>query len=124
LELDFVFETVNILVWDHGVSLDSKTLLHSDQSCHYTRCRFIQIVKDGELRQSMSHRRNYWDNASQESFFGHIKDEIDLSGCEPFDQVKSLIDDWIDYYNNDRYQWKLVKLSPNEFYAYNISAIL
>ncbi len=32
-----------------------------------------------------------------------MKDEIDLSDCETFDQVKALIDDRIDYYNNDRY---------------------
>ncbi len=31
-----------------------------------------------------------------------MKDEIDLSECETFDQVKAVIDDWIDYYNSDR----------------------
>ena len=35
-----------------------------------------------------------------------------LSACKTFDQVKAIIDDWIDYYNNDRYQWQLAKLSP------------
>ncbi len=30
----------------------------------------------------------------------------------------STADDWIDYYNNDRYQWDLAKLSPNEYYTY------
>ena len=24
----------------------------------------------------------------------------------------------MDYYNNDRYQWDLLKLSPREYYAY------
>ena len=24
----------------------------------------------------------------------------------------------IDYYNNERYQWDLAKLSPNEYYQY------
>ena len=52
-----------------------------------------------------------------------MKDEIDLSECETFDQVKAVIDDWIDYYNNDRYQWQLAKLSPNEFYRYLLSAV-
>ena len=47
-----------------------------------------------------------------------MKDEIDLSACKTFDQVKAIIDDWIDYYNNDRYQWQLAKLSPNEYYQY------
>ena len=32
--------------------------------------------------------------------------------------VRRSIDDWMDYYNNDRYQWDLAKLSPNEYYCY------
>ena len=27
----------------------------------------------------------------------------------------------MDYYNNDRYQWRLAKLSPNEYYDYIIT---
>ena len=29
----------------------------------------------------------------------------------------------MDYYNNDRYQWKLGKLSPNQFYEYTLTGI-
>lgn len=123
LELDFVLKSVERLIEDHGISLSTETLIHSDQGCHYTSYRFIQIVKDAELRQSMSRRGNCWDNAPQESFFGHMKDEIDISGCERFQQVKDIIDDWMDYYNNDRYQWQLAKLSPNEYYSYIITGI-
>ena len=118
LEVDFVLETITSLIKKHGMSLDTETLIHSDQGCHYTSYRFIQLIKDSELRQSMSRKGNCWDNAPQESFFGHMKDEIDLSECTNFSQVKSIIDDWMDYYNNDRYQWQLAKLSPNEYYQY------
>ena len=123
LEVDFVLETVNQLVENHGVSLKTETMIHSDQGCHYTSCSFIQLVKDKGLRQSMSRKGNCWDNAPQESFFGHMKDEIDLSGCTTFIQVKTIIDDWIDYYNNERYQWQLAKLSPNEYYQYITTGI-
>ena len=118
LEVDFVLETVNILIEKHGISLSAQTLVHSDQGCHYTSYSFIQILKDKNLRQSMSRRGNCWDNAPQESFFGHMKDEIDVSGCKTFEEVKKIIDDWIDYYNSDRYQWDLAKLSPLKFYKY------
>lgn len=118
LEVDFVLETVRILILNHGISLQAETLINSDQGCHYTSYKFIQIIKDANLRQSMSRKANCWDNAPQESFFGHMKDEIDLSQCKTFEQVKIVIDDWVDYYNNDRYQWQLAKLSPNEFYEY------
>lgn len=66
----------------------------------------------------MSRRANCWGNAPQESFFGHMKDEIDLRGCETHEQVKALVDDWVDYYNNERYQWNLARLSPNEYDSY------
>ena len=46
LEVDFVLDTVNILVRDHGISLTAETLIHSDQGAHYTSHKFIQIVKD------------------------------------------------------------------------------
>lgn len=123
LEVDFVLETVNQMVEKHGVSLKTETIIHSDQGCHYTSCSFIQLVKDKGLRQSMSRKGNCWDNAPQESFFGHMKDEINLSGCTTFIQVKTIIDDWMEYYNNERYQWQLAKLSPNEYYQYITTGI-
>ena len=118
LEIDFVLETVHSLVREHGISLSAETLIHSDQGCHYTSCQFIQIVRDAQLRQSMSRKGNCWDNAPQESFFGHMKDEVDLSGIRDSPDAKAVIDDWMDHYNNDRYQWQLARLSPNEYYTY------
>ena len=113
-------ETVNILVRDHGVSLSQETILHSDQGCHYTSYRFIEILHNKNLRQSMSKKGNCWDNAPQESFFGHMKDHIrdKFRGATEFSQVKASVDNYIDYYNNDRYQWHLAKLSPNEYYQF------
>lgn len=120
LEVDFVLETVNLLVKNHGISLSKETIIHSDQGTHYTSLKFIQLVKNNDLRQSMSRRGNCWDNAPQESFFGHMKDELasEISGWASFEDVKASIDRWMDYYNNDRYQWDLAKLSPNEYYNY------
>ena len=66
----------------------------------------------------MSRKGSCWDNAPQESFFGHMKDEVDLSGSKDSPDAKAVIDDWIDHYNNDRYQWQLARLSPNEYYTY------
>lgn len=125
LEVDFVLETVNQMVEKHGMALTTETIIHSDQGCHYTSCSFIQLVKDKGLRQSMSRRGNCWDNAPQESFFGRMKDHIKnkLKLCETFNEVKEIIDDWVDYYNNERYQWRLAKLSPNEYYDYITTGI-
>ena len=125
LEVDFVLETVNLMIAKHEISLSTETIIHSDQGCHYTSCSFIQLVKDKGLRQSMSRRGNCWDNAPQESFFGRMKDHIEhrLKECTEFSDVKAIIDDWMDYYNNERYQWELAKLSPNEYYEYITTGI-
>ena len=120
LQVEFVLETVDSLREKHGSTLDDTTIVHSDQGCHYTSYAFIQKLKDASFVQSMSRRGNCWDNAPQESFFGHMKDEIAglIRACESFEGVKAVIDDWMDYYNNDRGQWDLKKLAPSEYYRY------
>jgi len=125
LEVSFVLRTVSELVAKHGSTLDDTTIVHSDQGCHYTSKAFIQALKDNHFVQSMSRKGNCWDNAPQESFFGHMKDEIkyEIAMMKTFGEVKAKIDDWIDYYNNDRYQWDLAKLSPVEYYRYVTTGI-
>jgi len=71
----------------------------------------------------MSRKANCWDNAPKESFYGHMKDDIDISNCNTFSDLKVVIDDYMDYYNNDRYQWNLAKLSPKQYYKYCLTGI-
>ena len=127
LEVDFVLETVQQLMKKHGDTLKTnQTIINSDQGSHYTSVAFQQLLKDNELRQSMSRKGNCWDNAPQESFFGHMKDEINIAENTVFKELGAIIDDYMDYYNKERYQWDLEKLSPEEYYQYwltNISPI-
>ena len=125
LMVEFVLKTIGQLISEHGSTLDDTTIIHSDQGCHYTSKAFIQKLKDNDFVQSMSRKGNCWDNAPQESFFGHMKDEIkyEIAMMKTFEDVKAKIDDWIDYYNNDRYQWDLAKLSPAEYYRYATTGI-
>ena len=125
LEVAFVLRTVAELVEKHGCTLDDTTIVHSDQGCHYTSRAFIEALKENHFVQSMSRKGNCWDNAPQESFFGHMKDELrrELAGLQSFAEVSARLDDWIDYYNNDRGQWELLKLSPREFYDYTVTGV-
>jgi transposase InsO family protein len=123
LEVDFVLETVQQLINNHADELQTDAIMHSDQGCHYTSISFRQLLKDKDLRQSMSRRGNCWDNAPKESFYGHMKDEIDLSPCKTFEDVCAVIHDYMDYYNKDRYQWDLAKLSPNQYYEYTMTGV-
>jgi transposase InsO family protein len=123
LDVDFVLETIQQLLKKHGGELQTDAIMHSDQGCHYTSVSFRQLLKDKELRQSMSRRGNCWDNAPKESFYGHMKDEIDLSPCKTFEDVCAVIHDYMDYYNKERYQWDLAKLSPSQYYGYIMTGV-
>ena len=120
LKIDFVKDTLIMLKDKHGNELTNETLIHSDQGSHYTSHVFIDTVEEMNLVRSMSRRGNCWDNAPQESFFGHMKDEI---GClikqsnDNYDVYK-ILDDWIDYYNTDRPKANLASKTPVEYYQY------
>jgi len=47
-----------------------------------------------------------------------MKDLIDLTGDPSFDEVQDIIDDYMSYYNDERYLWDLAKLSPNEYFSF------
>nr|WP_317955365.1 IS3 family transposase [Paenibacillus chitinolyticus] len=89
--------------------------IHSDQGSHYTHPDFQKIVKKMKLKQSMSRRGNCWDNAPQESFFGHFKDQALIKPCLTLDELKREIKDYMTYYNHYRYQWNLKKMTPVQY---------
>lgn len=115
LSLDIVTETIDKLIKLRPFRLHKDAFIHSDQGSHYTSPIFQKLLKENNLGQSMSRRGNCWDNAPQESFFGHMKDEIDYKNCNTIEELRILIDDYMDYYNNDRCQWNLKKLTPVQY---------
>ena len=117
MKLDLVISTLNELKDNQFVHFDDG-MIHSDQGWHYTNPQFRIRAAEMGLQQSMSRRGNCWDNAPQESFFGHLKDEVDIKHCNTFDELHTLISDYIDYYNNDRYQWNLNKMTPIQYINY------
>lgn len=88
--------------------------LHSDQGTHYTHKGFRDLLKETKVNQSMSRKGNCLDNAPIESFFGHLKDEMDLRACRNIDELVKETAKYIDYYNNQRPQWGLEKRTPAE----------
>ena len=118
LDVDFVLDTVKSLMLKHKSLITKDTLIHSDQGFHYTSISYQELLKKLEIQQSMSRRGNCWDNAPQESFFGHMKDELHLKECLDYEDLVNEIDDYMDYYNNYRYQWDLGKRPPVEYRIY------
>jgi putative transposase len=115
LKIDIVTETLNLLKKDRKVRLDKGALIHSDQAVHYTSPIYQKKVKAFGLMQSMSRRGNCWDNALQESFFGHFKDEVNIKLCKNLTELKKEIKSYMTHYYHTRYQWNLKKMTPVEY---------
>lgn len=90
-------------------------VIHSDQGFHYTHPLYQIWVKKLWMIQSMSRRWNCIDNAPTESFFGHMKDEIDISKCTNIEDIRKYMDNYIFYYNNNRFQWHKKKMTPVQY---------
>ena len=63
----------------------------------------------------MSRKGNCLDNAPIESFFGHLKDEINPRECKSLKELEKVISDYMEYYNNRRRQWNIKKMTPVEY---------
>lgn len=115
ITLDIATKTIHKLMNNKKISLHSDAFIHSDQGSHYTSPRYQKLLKKYELGQSMSRRGNCWDNAPQESFFGHLKDEVDYKSCKTLKELKAKINHYMIYYNNYRYQWNLKRMTPIQY---------
>ena len=71
--MPLVTETIEKLFRNKRIPLHPEAFIHSDQGAHYTSPTFQNLLKKKGLGQSMSRKGNCWDNAPQESFFGHLK---------------------------------------------------
>ena len=89
--------------------------LHSDQGFQYTSQAYFNLTKSYGIMPSMSRRGNPYDNALAENFFSILKTEcIYRTRLRTYDEARLIIDDYINFYNNERIQLK-TKLTPIEF---------
>lgn len=93
-------------------------IIHSDQGILYFTDDYQNAVKERNLIQSMSRRGNCWDNAPQESFFGHFKDECRYSDCATLAELRCAVQEYGVYYNQDRRMWFRKHMTPVEYEAY------
>jgi len=97
------------------LSLFNNIMMHSDQGFHYTNPDYIKAVSGLGMIQSMSRKGNCIDNAPMESFFGHLKDDVDYKDCKTFEELRLLIEEYVGYYNNERNQWDIKKMTPVQY---------
>lgn len=110
LEEDLVLDTIQNMP-----SVRTNAMIHSDQGFHYTNPQYIEMIKERKMIQSMSSKGSCIDNAPIESFFGHLKDELNYRSCRSFEELSSKVDEYMTYYNYERKQWTRNKMTPVDY---------
>jgi len=113
LQMNIVFDTLKSL--KTNVSSLQNILIHSDQGFHYTNPDWRSDIRELGMIQSMSRKGRCIDNAPIESFFGHMKDDVDYKNCKSFEELRLQVEEYVRYYNNERPQWERKKMTPVEY---------
>jgi len=92
---------------------------HSDQGVQYASEEYVNILKDHNIRSSMSDRGNPYHNATAESFFKTFKyEEVYLNDYQTIDDVIERVPYFLEQvYNAKRLHSSLGYVPPNEFEA-------
>lgn len=91
-------------------------ILHSDQGWQYQMKQYQHKLQQKGIIQSMSRKGNCLDNSVMENFFGLLKSELlYLQEFDSIEHFRQELEDYIDYYNNQRIKIKLNGLSPVQF---------
>lgn len=87
---------------------------HTDQGSQFQSDCYAKSLEILGVQRSMSRKGNCLDNSPIESFFGHMKDEVDLKNCKNLADVKRIVSKYINDYNHHRPQWGLNGMTPAE----------
>ena len=91
-------------------------ILHSDRGVQYCSRAYHRYLQEHGMIGSMSRKANPQDNAPMESFFSTLKnEELKQHSHRSMAQTRLCIKWFIEYYNMNRPQWNLKKLTPFEF---------
>lgn len=89
-------------------------VFHSDRGIQYASTLFSSVFKEN-MNQSMSRKGNCWDNAVAESFFKTLKYEcVNRYQFTDGKHAYHIIDEYIDWYNNERLHSSLGYQTPAE----------
>jgi len=116
IDLELVLDTVKLATCKVPKYQRGKFILHSDQGWHFTTPTYQNLLKENNITQSISARGSSVDNVPIESFFSALKAEcIYLDTNLKYKDIDTKIDNYIDYYNNERLQEKIKELTPLEY---------
>lgn len=96
-------------------------VFHTDRGGEFTSTRFGDDLKAVAAKQSLSRSGDCYDNAAMESFFGTLKDELDVTQGRTFESAEDaerVIGEYIErYYNRERRHSAIGYAIPVDFEA-------
>ena len=105
-----------VLASTKQLTLMPGAVLHSDQGFQYTHKSYQRELQRLEALGSHSRKGNCLDNAAMESFFSHLKTEAFAGkGLLGREETAALVQEYIRFYNTERFQKRLGQLSPVEY---------
>ena len=105
--VNLVLDTIRLAMRREKKKVAADLQLHSDQGFQYTSQAYFKLTQSYKITPSMSRRGNPYDNAMAENFFSILKTEcIYRHKPKSFREANSMIDRYIDFYNNERIQAK------------------
>ena len=94
----------------------SGKIFHSDQGWMYQQEAYTKALEDNQIQQSMSRKGNCLDNSIMENFFSILKREIYIGKTYySYEQLEKAIEEYIQYYNNERIKERLGYCSPVQY---------
>lgn len=90
-------------------------IFHSDQGAQYTAFEFRKHLRELKVKSSFSNPGTPLDNAVAESFFSCMKrEELSHNYYDELDELRQVVADYVDFFNNMRPHQKLGMLTPSE----------
>ena len=104
--VNLVLDTIR-LAMQKEKKVAAELQLHSDQGSPYTSQAYFDLTQEYGITPSMSRRGNCYDNAMAENFFSILKTECIYRHLPAaIDEARTLIDNYIYFYNHQRIQLK------------------
>lgn len=120
LETKYPVEALNMALERLEGKKNISLIHHSDRGCQYASSEYVQLLKDHNIRISMTETGDPKDNAQAERINNTMKNEL-LKG-KRFTDIQQVIDavgKAVDFYNNERPHMSIGMMTPSEAAVYD-----
>ena len=119
LETKYPVEALNMALKRIEGKNDISLIHHSDRGCQYASSEYVQLLKEHNIRISMTETGDPKENAKAERINNTMKNEL-LKGKRftNIQQVIDAVDKAVDFYNNERPHMSIGMMTPSKAAVY------